>query len=194
MNKITFAAVASFILTACVGTPHTMSDQAEKLKASMTPEAARLVVGRNMASSDQQLGLCAHSRLGTVNASGGFAQDPAVLDGTTIRYQTIGIASTPSHVSGNVLKGQGVLHIKSSLQTLNEFFELTNLDRIWLGKTSHAATCKGRTGGTYVVLDSSSMKFDSKSLVFHVNDQSVDEFLAALTYLSPSAPVKSVGN
>ena len=171
-----------------------MSDHAEKIKASMTQEAARQVVSSNMVPSDRQLGLCAHSRLGTVNASGGFARNPAVLDGTTIRYQTIGIANSPSHVSGNVLKGQGVLHIKSSLETLSEAFELTDLDRIWLGKATHEPTCKGRASGTYVVLDKTSMKFGSKALVFHIDDQGLDAFLAALTYLSPSTPVKIAGN
>ena len=146
-----------------------------------------------MAPNNRQLGLCAHSSLGKVNASGGFAQVPAIQDGA-IRYQAVGITNNVSHVSGDVRKGQGVLHTSSSVTTMDEAFDLADLDGIWLGKTTNEPTSKGKTIGTYVVLGKTSFKVGSKALVFHIDDQNLDEFIAALVTLSPSTPLKSSGN
>lgn len=194
MKTIIFTALLSIVLVGCAGTPYTLSKRAEQINASMTREAAHQVVKRNMIPNNRQLGLCAHSSMGKVNASGGFAQAPAILDGATIRYSAVGITNNVSHVSGDVLKGQGVLHTYSSLITMDEAFDLAELDGIWLGKTTHEPTCKGETDGTYVVLGKTSFKIGSKALVFHIDDQNLDEFIAAVAYLSPSTPLKSSGD
>lgn len=174
-----------------------LSDAQNTVLASLTREQAIEIVRRNIAQSDQAGGFCHQVYKDSFGRESNFPVNPSnvTLDDTIVHYKSREEIFGAGHVkgsTGNVVGGTMTVTVPSLIVGIQLTADLTQLQQIWVGPEGYVCAFQ-KYPGRQVWLIVTRSGLHQQWLSFGLAPGHLDEFLAAVKYLSPNAEVRGHG-
>jgi hypothetical protein len=173
-----------------------LSDAQNTVLASLTREQAIEIVRRNIAQSDQAGGFCHQVYKDSFGRESNFGVNPSnvTLDGTIVHYKSKDeiFGAGGVKITGNVAAGTGTVSLISLVVGIQLTADLTQLQQVWVGPEGYVCAFQ-KYPGRQVTLIVTRSGLHQQWLSFGLAPGHLDEFLAAVKYLSPNAVVRGHG-